>query len=962
MVELMATMGAAAKELFDYNREMYEFDQGQRLDRELLRMEMQIKRFQLFREDVRDLVELTVGKMEMYHVVGALVLECTVIYYTEGRIRTSSPPFLLGLYWLSAAGTFIYVLLCVWFSMYASISSHSFGVRLLTRFIRLPIPGSQQINALNARLTDFERQGKKIMRIPFTRDVPQWQQRRDLKDQPDPGLGVGEGDENFMTAVVQPGGMKQQDLLEEGVQAYQDDEIGLQQAAQNLPGKHIRLFRELQAKWQCYDAYARVSMSLGVNHICMTMSYYVIGLTVLEYRSPSIMFALVLVFQATNLALAWLDVAGLRRKTISSLEVLGSVPPFIACISMVNAPYCDGGRGQFDPEHEFVLGCTAFFVTALWLEGLLHLAWPSADLVMLPKRFRSVLFLDVFGVADDIKQQAHHPQPDQDDEPIHEISREQAEEADTAVSDAESAVRRWAELPKGSNEAKDIKGPLEDLRSKVLTWRKVLNGEAARRAIRRGDTADLDALRPDTRTWGELTEEEQEEDPFRGSLLGPFHQDNEGVYYYDVERRSFAWQPRDGQGVLTIQQVRSLVETAEARVRELFPGRNDFRMPQLEHMSDGSDQTDVGENECMEELRSCCRCWCRRRGEMERERRLPWRVLLSVTRVKQVSWFGLGVSFLLQNTGVLPKYDMLVMKLKEEEAEEKSEERRLREAAWDFEPFNMSGWPSDLAQHAESLSCHHDEEGARIFLSTDHGSSIWSVSAFANQLQRFEALRAEGRGVEQLTVASATICPPKEVRTSCFLARAVGSRLSLRLLPAGSEPAEELASFQMLDMGPLSKLTAAVLRCGGLAAGLATTEDRWCLLLAGWDGRRLPVAAVPFDDSRAASPIVPLFDVFANWIDTPEVEGTCAAPGSAPAVESLSMEATGRLWVLSTSGRLAAFDLQEGQLMDMWLPRWPAQPRHVCAAGAGGAQLLFLGQEKFRLGMWRASLAGQLQA
>ncbi|CAE7372023.1 AMT1-1 [Symbiodinium sp. CCMP2456] len=50
-------------------------------------MEMQIKRFQLFREDVRDLVELTVGKMEMYHVVGALVLECTVIYYTEGRIR-----------------------------------------------------------------------------------------------------------------------------------------------------------------------------------------------------------------------------------------------------------------------------------------------------------------------------------------------------------------------------------------------------------------------------------------------------------------------------------------------------------------------------------------------------------------------------------------------------------------------------------------------------------------------------------------------------------------------------------------------------------------------------------------------------------------------------------------------------------------------------------------------------------
>ncbi|CAE7209849.1 AMT1-1 [Symbiodinium natans] len=477
---------------------------------------MQIKRFQLFREDVRDLVELTVGKMEMYHVVGALVLECTVIYYTEGRIRTSSPPFLLGLYWLSAAGTFIYVLLCVWFSMYASISSHSFGVRLLTRFVRLPIPGSQQINALNARLTDFERQGKKIMRIPFSRDVPQWQQRRDLKDQPDPRLGKGEGDENFLTAVVKPGAMKQQDLLEEGVQAYQDDEVGLQQAAQNLPGKHVRLFRELQAKWQCYDAYARVSMSLGVNHICMTMSYYVIGLTVLEYRSPSIMFALVLVFQATNLALAWLDVAGLKRKTISSLELLGSVPPFITCISMVSAPYLEGGRGQFDPNHEFVLGCVAFFITAIWLEGLLHLAWPSADLVMLPKRFRSVLFLDVFGVADDIKQEAHHSQQEDERSPIHEISREEAEAADTAVSDAEAAVRRWAELPDGTVEEKDIKETLESLRSKVLMWRKagvsakdsiaasssqflvqVLNGEAARRASARGDTADLDVRGPE---------------------------------------------------------------------------------------------------------------------------------------------------------------------------------------------------------------------------------------------------------------------------------------------------------------------------------------------------------------------------------------------------------------------------------------------------------------------------------
>ena len=36
---------------------------------------MQVERFRLFRQDIRDLVELTVGKMDLYHMVGCLV--CT---------------------------------------------------------------------------------------------------------------------------------------------------------------------------------------------------------------------------------------------------------------------------------------------------------------------------------------------------------------------------------------------------------------------------------------------------------------------------------------------------------------------------------------------------------------------------------------------------------------------------------------------------------------------------------------------------------------------------------------------------------------------------------------------------------------------------------------------------------------------------------------------------------------------
>eukprot|EP00435_Cladocopium_sp_Y103_P067674 s1002_g30.t1 len=162
--------------------ENFQFDQEQRLSRELLRQILQLKRFTLFREelgiagswdagkghakigellfvDIRDLVELTVGKMEMYHLVAALFMESSMALYFEGRIHHVAPPFILSLLYISIASAFMYLLLAVWLSMHASICSHSFGVRLLTRFVRLPVPGMQQMGVMNARLADFERQG-----------------------------------------------------------------------------------------------------------------------------------------------------------------------------------------------------------------------------------------------------------------------------------------------------------------------------------------------------------------------------------------------------------------------------------------------------------------------------------------------------------------------------------------------------------------------------------------------------------------------------------------------------------------------------------------------------------------------------------------------------------------------------------------------------------------------------------
>lgn len=66
------------------------------------------------------------------------------------------------------------------------------------------------------------------------------------------GVGGGGGDE----------GTQGSELIGRGGDGFGREEI-LTKAAKTLPGRHVQLFRDLQAKWQCYDAYARVCMSIG---------------------------------------------------------------------------------------------------------------------------------------------------------------------------------------------------------------------------------------------------------------------------------------------------------------------------------------------------------------------------------------------------------------------------------------------------------------------------------------------------------------------------------------------------------------------------------------------------------------------------------------------------------------------------------------------------------------------------
>eukprot|EP00928_Gymnodinium_smaydae_P011613 TRINITY_DN14265_c0_g4_i2.p1 TRINITY_DN14265_c0_g4~~TRINITY_DN14265_c0_g4_i2.p1 ORF type:complete len:1144 (+),score=205.73 TRINITY_DN14265_c0_g4_i2:87-3518(+) len=676
-MEVLATFGKMSKELFEYNRDIFKFDQMQRLQRDILRLDMQVKRFELFREDIRDLVELTVGKMEMYHLVGALFLEFCIAFYVEGKIETLTVPcFSIALYYLSVAGAFLYLILAVWLSMFASISSHSFGVRLLCRYVRLPIPGASQLGAMTSKLADYEKEQRGMFRMPFVQQAQNWTDSKNRGEAPTHGGSAGS---DAITAVASTIGRQAStmsmkasgDYLGPGIMPFHGGEEGVLRAAPGgFAGEHVTLFRRLQAKWQCYDAYARVSMSLGANQILLSVTYYLINVTLVEYRSPTACYSLIVVYQIAALALAFLDIAGMHRWSVVLVQAVGTIPCVIAAYTLTwpgGLEFSQTEWNGFDPlKHKYPFAPLCFFCMVVWLECLLWVAWPSEDEASLPRRFRTVLFLDVFG-------DLHYDPTDAENETSEgpadatqglvtrtrdvgpRPSFRSVSEADDACELAHQALRRWESLP----DAFDI-GPqraeLQRLREELTVWRSALQDEVREHARRSEIHWADDMLQDDTRTLAELSQEDLEDDHFRDRIVGPVEvvdqkSGQNSTYYWEPVQRRMIRKPGEAK-VLTLQEAAGCLVDAETKVRVVVNPRRAAQLGSSSARSAGSasDDSPAAQDFGMRTMFSNFR-----RSETQRNpfvpQRLPWKVLKLSTRALQVAWFWQGAVYALEELG-----------------------------------------------------------------------------------------------------------------------------------------------------------------------------------------------------------------------------------------------------------------------------------------------------------------------
>eukprot|EP00927_Polykrikos_kofoidii_P002189 TRINITY_DN10858_c0_g1_i1.p1 TRINITY_DN10858_c0_g1~~TRINITY_DN10858_c0_g1_i1.p1 ORF type:complete len:982 (+),score=105.44 TRINITY_DN10858_c0_g1_i1:71-2947(+) len=517
-METVIAGAVGAGELFSYNRENYFFDGYRRMKAAYQMQEMRIKQFELYREDVRELISLSVGKMESYLIVNTLQLGFVVTLLVEGRLKNDADTeWFTFLIVLCAAGAFVYYVLSIWLAIHASIAAHSFGVRLLTQFVRLPVPSKKQIHRAATMSDQYEAENPStLFRIPFAQ---QQFQRLDA--------AMGDTTSDLAAAAA-----NEQNAFQEGP------------ANPVAFLEHVKVFRRLQSNWQCYDAYARVCMSLGTNQLLHAMTYFSLGLLMSgEDMTVPAMLAIV-VFTTASRLIAYLDLR-LSQRITHTLSLLSLLPPLLSTISVV----LEQNSFTFG---QVTLRQIVFFLHLVWIVFIVSIA--SADDVngvFLPRKWRSVLYIDVFGWLSDNESSgpggAHSRLPDGLRNMIEAETRHMQKEL-------HGLFQRWS-----SRDVEDLLGDkmcatLQSVRSLQERFKTIVNGLQSSVVVNPETSAD-DAAAERTPVWLRLEH---------------IAYDTPVEFFHCLETKQTIWDPPSGDVEISdLPTLSSLLNLLEEQVQLL---------------------------------------------------------------------------------------------------------------------------------------------------------------------------------------------------------------------------------------------------------------------------------------------------------------------------------------------------------------------------------------------------------
>jgi len=415
----LGTAGLGGKSLFDYNRENFLFDRDQRMKKEFQERHFRLRQASLWREDVRDIVELVELKMTNYLLVNVLMLGFDMSLWMQGRLPQGTPVWLMLGNQIGIGGSFTFLLLTVWLAVYAAVSAQSYGVRILTQLVRLPVPSWRELEACRTYGSSFEQvEPSQMFRVPFAMGNQAPRTAGAAGREPPTGnmVGAGEAGDSVTdtTTMVSgtaatPAGLgavpRAESLGTEvstdpwGLERRGDDlyELGCPYKEEIARLRHIKLIRHASVCWATYDAFARICMSVGVNQLMLALSYYYLGYGFVQIECPIGAYVAVTALIGLAEIVVYLDMSlpPVERRTIQALLCLG---PFMSCIAAfhwsVESEWTDWIAGFIAP-FAFLAHALLLLLIGSFCDVKEHEC--AGRTAMLPGAFGGVLYLDVFG-------------------------------------------------------------------------------------------------------------------------------------------------------------------------------------------------------------------------------------------------------------------------------------------------------------------------------------------------------------------------------------------------------------------------------------------------------------------------------------------------------------------------------------------------------------------------------------
>eukprot|EP00931_Biecheleriopsis_adriatica_P030767 TRINITY_DN1809_c0_g1_i1.p1 TRINITY_DN1809_c0_g1~~TRINITY_DN1809_c0_g1_i1.p1 ORF type:complete len:883 (-),score=188.21 TRINITY_DN1809_c0_g1_i1:99-2747(-) len=376
----LSGVAGALFEVFGYNRKNFQYDREQRAIFEYQLAETRIKQVELWRKDVRDAIEFTPKKMEVYLLVIAIELTGAATCLCKARTPPGAPPWLVAAGVLAVCSAISYLFLGLWFGLHAFVAAQAYKVRILTQLVRLPIPTWTTMEAARTYGSDFESlKGKQMLRVPIVGGS-----QESWVSEPSPEVASA----GTAAMAADPWGLERRG---EGILELDPEVNGTALEKQ----RHVWLIREAAKYFNTYDAFCRVCMSVGTSSLSVFFCFYCLAYVCTELAAPVAAWGGMLIFCAITLLLLRTDqILSFRQYLIGSTCLFFS-PVFCAVVTFMSSKHW-GNPGAIEylvPVGLFLKGC--------WFLYYLHIfsAAEHQTGAVLPRSFRAVLYVDVFGWA-----------------------------------------------------------------------------------------------------------------------------------------------------------------------------------------------------------------------------------------------------------------------------------------------------------------------------------------------------------------------------------------------------------------------------------------------------------------------------------------------------------------------------------------------------------------------------------